>query len=85
MLFAESLDQLNKALELRRERLSNLGSGLPAVLWAVVLAGAVINVIEPVLVLQIPPGRGANRQRIANLFPPAHRLGFVASNRQRIA
>ena len=27
----------------------------------------------------------AIRQRIANLFPPAHRLGFVASNRQRIA
>jgi transposase len=28
---------------------------------------------------------GANRQRIANLFPPAHRLLFVASDRQRIA
>ncbi len=28
---------------------------------------------------------GANRQRIANLFPPADRLVFVASDRQRIA
>ena len=27
----------------------------------------------------------AIRQRIANLFPPAHRLVFVVSNRQRIA
>jgi len=27
----------------------------------------------------------ASRQRIANLFPTAHRLVFVASNRQRIA
>jgi beta-galactosidase len=27
----------------------------------------------------------ANRQRIANLFPTAHRLLIVASNRQRIA
>jgi hypothetical protein len=29
--------------------------------------------------------QGADRQRIANLFPPAHRLPFVGSNRQRIA
>jgi len=28
---------------------------------------------------------GAIRQRIANLFPPTHRLAFVASDRQRIA
>jgi predicted nucleic acid-binding protein len=28
---------------------------------------------------------GAIRQRIANLFPPAHRLVFVVSNRHRIA
>jgi hypothetical protein len=27
----------------------------------------------------------AIRQRIANPFPPAHRLAFVASDRQRIA
>jgi hypothetical protein len=28
---------------------------------------------------------GADRQRIAYLFPTAHRLLFAASNRQRIA
>src|SRR5512135_1036192 len=30
-------------------------------------------------------GLGADRQRIANLFPSAHRFVFVASDRQRIA
>ena len=30
-------------------------------------------------------GRAANRQRIANLFPTAHRLLFVVSDRQRLA
>src|SRR5262249_15855796 len=29
--------------------------------------------------------KGADRQRIANIFPTAHRLVFVASDRQRIA
>jgi hypothetical protein len=31
------------------------------------------------------PGQTAIRQRIANFFPTAHRLAFVASDRQRIA
>jgi hypothetical protein len=56
VLFAASFDQFNKALELHRKRLSNVGSRLPAVLWAVVLAGAVINVIL-LYVLRIEPLR----------------------------
>jgi hypothetical protein len=56
VLFAESLHQLNHALELRRERMSNLGTGLPSVLWVVVLAGAVLNVVL-LYVLRIEPLR----------------------------
>ncbi len=56
VLFAEALHQLNRVRELRRERLSNLGTGLPIVLWAVVLAGAVLNVLL-LYVVRIEPLR----------------------------
>lgn len=56
ILFVEALHQLNRALELRRERLSNLDTGLPPILWLVVLTGAVINVML-LYILHIEPLR----------------------------
>jgi hypothetical protein len=40
---------------------------------------------EPLPKRQLTTLAGANRQRIANFFPTAHRLVFVASDRQCIA
>jgi hypothetical protein len=42
---AEALRSLNTVLDQRRLRLQSVTTGLPAALWAVVLAGAVINAI----------------------------------------
>jgi hypothetical protein len=45
VLFAESLTQLNTLLMLRSSRLANVNSGIPDILWAVVLIGALVNII----------------------------------------
>jgi len=44
-LFAESLTQLNTLLQLRSSRLANVNSGIPDILWAVVLIGALVNIV----------------------------------------
>jgi hypothetical protein len=44
-LFAESLTQLNTLLQLRSLRLASVNSGIPDILWAVVLIGALINIV----------------------------------------
>lgn len=44
-LFSESLTQLNTLLALRSSRLANVNSGIPDILWAVVLIGALVNII----------------------------------------
>jgi protein-S-isoprenylcysteine O-methyltransferase Ste14 len=44
-LFAESLTQLNTLLALRSSRLASVNSGIPDILWAVVLIGALVNII----------------------------------------
>lgn len=45
LLHQESLRQYNTLVELVRLRLNSLGSGLPAVLWGVLYAGAVLTII----------------------------------------
>jgi hypothetical protein len=44
-LFSESLSQLNTLLALRSARLASVNSGIPDILWAVVLIGALINIV----------------------------------------
>jgi len=44
-LFSESLSQLNTLLALRGSRLASVNSGIPDVLWAVVLIGALVNIV----------------------------------------
>ena len=44
-LFAESLTQLNTLLALRSSRLASVNSGIPDILWAVVLIGALVNIV----------------------------------------
>jgi lipid-A-disaccharide synthase-like uncharacterized protein len=44
-LFSESLSQMNTLLALRSSRLASVDSGIPDILWAVVLIGALINII----------------------------------------
>jgi hypothetical protein len=56
VLFAEALHQFNTMLELRRERLSTIESGLPLVLWWIVIVGAVLNMLL-LYVLRIEPLR----------------------------
>ncbi len=56
VLFGEAIEQFNVMLQLRRDRLASIGSGLPAVLWGIVLAGAVLNMIL-LYVLRIEPLR----------------------------
>jgi lipid-A-disaccharide synthase-like uncharacterized protein len=45
ILHAETLRQLNNFVELRRTRLANVTTGIPAVFWWVVAIGAVITII----------------------------------------
>jgi Cache 3/Cache 2 fusion domain/Protein of unknown function (DUF4239) len=45
IIHAEALRQLNNYIELRRARLANVTTGIPAVLWWVVLIGALISVV----------------------------------------
>lgn len=56
VLFGESIRQFNVLLEHRRDRLASIGNGLPAVLWWVVLVGAMLNMIL-LYVLRIEPLR----------------------------
>lgn len=44
IVHAEALRQFNAYIELRRERLANVTTGIPAVLWWVVAIGAVLNI-----------------------------------------
>jgi hypothetical protein len=43
-LHAETLDALNHYVELRRERLFSVGTGLPEVVWWVLVLGAILNI-----------------------------------------
>jgi hypothetical protein len=45
IIHAEALRQLNSLIELRRARLSNVTSGIPAVFWWVVAIGALLNIL----------------------------------------
>lgn len=44
IVHADALRQFNAYIELRRERLANVTTGIPAVLWWVLAIGAVLNV-----------------------------------------
>jgi hypothetical protein len=44
VLHAETLHQYNEVASLRRQRLHAIGGGLPAVMWSVVLFGAVLTI-----------------------------------------
>lgn len=44
-LHAEGLHQFNRLSELRRLRLFNVQTGIPAVLWYVVIVGAIVNIV----------------------------------------
>ncbi|WP_139558516.1 bestrophin-like domain [Methylotetracoccus oryzae] len=56
VLFAEAIEQFNVMFELRRDRISSIGNGLPPILWGIVLAGAILNMIL-LYVLRIEPLR----------------------------
>ena len=45
IIHAEALRQFNHFVELRRSRLANVTTGIPAVLWWVVVVGAVLNIV----------------------------------------
>jgi hypothetical protein len=45
ILHAATVDQFNRFVEIRRERLHHVTTGLPAVLWYVVAVGAVLGII----------------------------------------
>jgi hypothetical protein len=45
VLFHEALDQLNVWVERRSDRLANLDTCLPSILWWILIAGAVINML----------------------------------------
>jgi len=42
--YAETLRQFNHMVELRRKRISSIGGALPAVMWGIMLIGAVLSV-----------------------------------------
>lgn len=44
ILLSEAVMQFNKIVEIRRQRLQAVPSGLPAVIWIVVLVGAALNI-----------------------------------------
>ena len=56
VLFQEAVEQFNVLAQLRRDRLSSIGNGLPPVLWWIVLAGAAMNMVLR-YVLRIEPLR----------------------------
>lgn len=56
MLFTEAIHQFNTMLEHRRDRLANIGNGLPPVLWGVVLVGTALN-MALLYLLRIEPLR----------------------------
>lgn len=56
VLFGEAIEQFNVMAELRRDRLSSIGNGLPPILWWIVLTGAILNMIL-LYVLRIEPLR----------------------------
>jgi hypothetical protein len=45
IVFAEALHQFNAFVEVRRERLANVTTGIPPVLWWVVGLGAILNIV----------------------------------------
>jgi Protein of unknown function (DUF4239) len=45
IVFAEALHQFNTFVEVRRERLANITTGIPPVLWWVVGLGAILNIM----------------------------------------
>ena len=45
ILHAAMLGELNHYVELRRQRLQSVGSGIPSVLWWVVFIGALLNIL----------------------------------------
>ncbi|HEY2382190.1 MAG TPA: Cache 3/Cache 2 fusion domain-containing protein [Terriglobia bacterium] len=45
IVHTEALRQLNNMLELQRNRLANVTSGLPGILWAVVAIGAMLSIL----------------------------------------
>ena len=45
IIHAEALRQFNRFVELRRSRLANVTTGIPAVLWWVVGIGALLNIV----------------------------------------
>jgi hypothetical protein len=45
IIFAEALHEFNAFLEIRRKRLANVRTGIPAVLWSVVGLGAALNIV----------------------------------------
>jgi hypothetical protein len=44
VLHAETLHQMNEVSALRRKRIHSIGSGLPSVMWASILIGAVLTI-----------------------------------------
>jgi hypothetical protein len=44
ILHAETMRQFNQLLELRRMRLNSVTTGIPAVMWYVVIVGSIINI-----------------------------------------
>ncbi|WP_346771273.1 hypothetical protein [Hymenobacter sp. YC55] len=44
VLHGEAIETFNKLVELRRQRIESLGAGVPGVLWATVLIGALITI-----------------------------------------
>jgi hypothetical protein len=44
VLHGEAIETFNKLVELRRQRTESIGTGVPGVLWAVVLLGALITI-----------------------------------------
>lgn len=55
-LFHETLDQFDQMLMLKQSRLDAVSSGLPDILWWVVLVGAVLNILL-VYLIHIEPAR----------------------------
>ena len=43
-MHAETLHQINDVSALRRKRVHMIGTGLPSVMWAIVLFGAVLTI-----------------------------------------
>lgn len=45
VFFEESVKKLNEAAELRRERILAAGSGIPSILWTVLISGGLITIL----------------------------------------